>query len=42
MQLLNIKPSAQLGRIMTALREAQISGDIVTKEDAKNFIQTLL
>ena len=41
MQILNIKPSPKLGEILDTLREAQISGDITTKEEAVNFIKTL-
>lgn len=39
MKLLNIKPSPQLGQILEALKEAQISGDIATKEEAIEFIK---
>ena len=41
MKLLNIKPSPKLGEVMSMLHEAQISGDITTKEDAINFILNL-
>ena len=41
MQILNIKPSPKLGEILDTLKEAQISGDITTKEEAVNFIKTL-
>ena len=41
MQILNIKPSPRLGEILDTLKEAQISGDITTKEEAVNFIKTL-
>lgn len=41
MQILNIKPSPELGRIMSALSEAQINGDILTKEDAVNFVKSI-
>lgn len=41
MSILSIKPSPQLGRIMDALQEAQISGDILTKDEAIAFIKTL-
>jgi len=40
MKILNIKPSPKLGEIMNAIHEAQISGDIVTKEHALNFLET--
>ena len=35
------KPSPKLGEILTALHEAQISGDILSKDDAINFIKTI-
>jgi tRNA nucleotidyltransferase/poly(A) polymerase len=41
MKILNIKPSKHLGEVLDALMEAQISGDILTKEDAINFVKTL-
>ncbi len=39
MEILKIKPSAELGQIMEALHEAQISGDVVTKEHAIEFVK---
>ncbi len=39
MELLNLKPSPLLGQIVNELYEAQLSGDVVTKEDAIKFIQ---
>lgn len=41
MEILQIPPSRRLGEIMKSLHEAQISGDIVTKEDAIKFITNL-
>lgn len=41
MQILNIKPSPILGQILDELKEAQISGDVLTKENAINFIKSL-
>ena len=38
MQILNIKPSPLLGEIVNALKEAQLNGDIITKEDAVKFV----
>lgn len=38
-EILNIKPGPELGRILDDLKEAQINGDIITKEDAKKFIK---
>lgn len=40
MEILKIKPSAELGQIMEALHEAQISGEVVTKEHAIEFVKT--
>lgn len=41
MELLNIKPSKELGIIIKALQEAQISGDIITKEEALAFVKNV-
>ena len=41
MRILNITPSPKLGQIMNALHEAQINGDILTKEHAVNFVKNL-
>ncbi len=41
MKILNIKPSKRLGEIMNALHEAQLSGEVVTKEQAIEFINNL-
>ena len=38
MKILNITPSPKLGEIMDALHEAQISGDVTTKEQAVEFV----
>lgn len=38
MGILNIKPSKQLGEIISKIEEAQISGDITTKQEALDFI----
>lgn len=38
MQILNISQSPKLGKIINELKEAQISGDVTTKNDAINFI----
>lgn len=42
MQILNIKPSKRLGEIMDALHEAQISGDVITKEHAIEFVKNMI
>jgi poly(A) polymerase len=42
MQILNIKPSKRLGEIMDALHEAQISGDVITKEHAIEFVKNIV
>lgn len=39
MQLLNIKPSPKLGEILDALYEAQLDGDVTSKDEAIQFIQ---
>lgn len=41
MKILNIKPSKRLGEIMNELKEAQISGTVVTKEDAVMFVKNI-
>jgi tRNA nucleotidyltransferase/poly(A) polymerase len=41
MQILNIKPSKRLGEVVDALTEAQISGEVLTKDDAIKFVKTL-
>lgn len=41
MQILNLKPSRRLGEILEALKEAQISGEVNTKNEAINFIKTI-
>ena len=42
MELLGIKPSRKLGEIMEALHEAQLSGDVLTKEHAVEFVKKLV
>ena len=42
MDILNIKPSRKLGEIMEALHEAQISGDVITREHAVDFVNKLV
>lgn len=39
MKIKNIKPSKELGEIVYALKEAQFNGDIITKEQAIDFIE---
>ena len=39
MEILKIPESPELGKIINALKEAQISGDVVSKEDAVKFIK---
>lgn len=39
MEILNIPPGPFLGKILNALKEAQISGDVNTKEDAVEFVK---
>lgn len=40
MKILKITPSPKLGEIVNALKEAQINGDILTKEDAIKFVNS--
>lgn len=40
MEILNIKPSKELGNIIKQMQEAQISGEISTKQEAINFVKT--
>lgn len=42
MKILNIKPSRRLGEIMDALHEAQISGDVLTKDHAIEFVKNYM
>ena len=39
MKILNIKPSPILGQILNSLHEAQIPGDVTTKEEAVSFVK---
>ncbi len=39
MRILGIKPSKKLGKIISALEDAQIVGEVVTKDDAVLFIK---
>jgi len=39
MKILGISPSPQLGKILSALHEAQISGDISSRDEALEFIK---
>lgn len=41
MDLLNLKPSKELGNIIKALQEAQLAGDVVTRDEAVNFVKAL-
>lgn len=41
MDILNLKPSPCLGKIMDMLHEKQLNGDIFTKEQALDFIKSL-
>lgn len=41
MEILNIKPSPKLGGIMNALHDAQLSGDVTTREQAVIFVREL-
>ena len=39
MKILNLKPSPKLGEIMENLHEAQLSGEVLTKEQAVEFVK---
>ncbi len=39
MELLNISQGEQLGKIINALKEAQISGEVITKNQAVDFVK---
>lgn len=41
MRILGIEPSKRLGELLNALKEAQISGEINTKDEAINFVRSL-
>ena len=41
MEILNIKPSPKLGKIMNSLHEAQLNGDVQTREQAVEFVQNV-
>mgnify|MGYP003571328123 CR=1 FL=1 len=40
MKILNIKPSKELGDIVDALHEAQLSQDVITKQQAVDFVKS--
>lgn len=39
MKMLNLKPSKELGSIIKSLQEAQLAGDVATREDAVAFVR---
>ena len=39
MKILNIKPSKAVGIILEQLKEAQISGEVTTREEAIDFVK---
>ena len=41
MQIKGIKQSPELGKIINALKEAQLNGDINTKEEAIDFVKMI-
>lgn len=41
MELTNIKQGPELGKIINALKEAQIDGDVITRQDAVKFVLKL-
>jgi len=38
MELLNLKPSPELGKVIKSLNEAQLAGDVTSREDAIRFL----
>lgn len=42
MQLTGLKPSKELGEIVSKLNDAILDGDITNKEDAENFIKNIM
>ena len=40
-KILNIKPSKQLGFILEKLHDAQLNGDVISKDDAIHFVKNL-
>lgn len=42
MEILNIEQSETLGKIIKELKEAQIAGDVSTKEEATKFVKNIL
>lgn len=42
MEILNIKPSPILGKIISALKMAQEDGEIMTKDEAINFVKNIV
>lgn len=42
MQLLNIKPSPKLGKILEALYEAQLDGNVSSKDEAVKFVKNYI
>ena len=41
MEILHLKPSKELGEVINILKEAQISGDVNTKEDAIACVKSI-
>ena len=41
MEIKGIKQGAELGRIINELKEAQISGEVLTREDAIDFVKKI-
>ena len=41
MQILNISPSPILGKILDSLHEAQLNGQITTKDEAEIFVKSI-
>lgn len=41
MELLNLNPSKELGQIINALRDAQLEGEVITREQAVKFVKSM-
>ena len=42
MEIFGVKQSPKLGELINSLKEAQLDGDVVTKDDARESIKSLL
>ena len=42
MEIFGVPQSPKLGELINSLKEAQLDGDVVTKDDALEYIKSLL